>query len=213
MQQRAAVHAALGDPHRLAIVDALLPSDRSVAELGEQATLAGNLLAHHLDVLEDAGLIVRVISSGDKRRRYVRLCRGAFDSLRPSAKVPIDRPVLFVCTHNSARSQLAAALWNDITRQVAGSAGTHPATNVHPGAVAAARRAGIDLTRARPRLLVPRDLRGRRVITVCDRAHEELSPKKSWLHWSIADPIIAGDRRAFDATVDELRGRIEGLAA
>ena len=58
-----------------------------------------------------------------------------------------------MCTHNSARSQLAAALWTQLTNQPADSAGTHPAARVHPGAVAAARRAGLDLTDARPKLL------------------------------------------------------------
>ena len=54
-------------------------------------------------------------------------------------------PILFVCTHNSARSQLAAALWTATTGREALSAGTQPATRVHPGAVAAAARAGLVL--------------------------------------------------------------------
>ena len=49
---RAALHAALGEPLRLAIVDDLAVSDRSPGELGERHGLSANLLAHHLDVLE-----------------------------------------------------------------------------------------------------------------------------------------------------------------
>lgn len=67
------VHAALGDPSRLAIVDQLTGSDRSPQELQELLGVPSNLLAHHLDVLAAAGLIERSRSSGDGRRRYVHL--------------------------------------------------------------------------------------------------------------------------------------------
>ena len=70
---RARVHAALGDEHRLQIVDELYFADRTPRELGESLALPSNLLAHHLNVLEDAGLIGRVRSDGDRRRRYVKL--------------------------------------------------------------------------------------------------------------------------------------------
>ena len=115
---------------------------------------------------------------------------------------------LFVCTHNSARSQLAAALWTQLTDQPAESAGTHPAERVHRGAVAAARRAGLDLSDARPKLLDDVEDRPALVVTVCDRAHEELDPDPTWLHWSVPDPVAAPSRAAFDATVAELRDRI-----
>ena len=49
------------------------------------------------------------------------------------------------------------------------------------------------------------------VITVCDRAHEELPPHGDWLHWSIPDPVPLGTKAAFDAARDELRQRIESL--
>jgi protein-tyrosine-phosphatase len=123
------------------------------------------------------------------------------------------QPVLFVCTHNSARSQLAAALWARLTASSADSAGTHPAARVHPGAVAAARRVGLDLSDARPRSLTEPLLAGRLVITVCDRAHEELQPGPSWLHWSIPDPGATPTKAAFDGTVAELRRRITSLVA
>ena len=109
MEQRAAVHAALGEPSRLVIVDHLTGSDRSPQELQDAVGVPSNLLAHHLDVLEAAGLIERSRSSGDGRRRYVHLlARRSSTGLGPRIR-PINGPVLFVCTANSARSQLAAA--------------------------------------------------------------------------------------------------------
>ena len=55
LEQRAAHHAALGDPIRLTIVDELSVSDRSPIELRRLVGIESNLLAHHLDVLEAAG--------------------------------------------------------------------------------------------------------------------------------------------------------------
>ncbi|MCB1262135.1 MAG: winged helix-turn-helix transcriptional regulator, partial [Acidimicrobiales bacterium] len=81
VHERAARHAALGDPVRLAIVDELSTSDRAPVELRRRLDLASNLLAHHLDVLEAVGLIERSRSSGDGRRRYVHLCHAALDGL------------------------------------------------------------------------------------------------------------------------------------
>jgi protein-tyrosine-phosphatase len=209
VDQRAAVHAALGEPLRLAIVDDLATSDRSPKEIGARLGLATNLVAHHLDVLESVGLIERFISAGDRRRRYVRLAGGPLASLRaPVTARP--RRVLFVCTHNSARSQLAAALWRDRTGGAAESAGTHPADHVHPGAVSAARRAGLDLTDARPRVLGTLERRGL-VVTVCDRAHEELDVDPSWWHWSVPDPVADGTPAAFDAVVADLDARIRTI--
>jgi protein-tyrosine-phosphatase len=116
-----------------------------------------------------------------------------------------------VCTRNSARSQLAAALWEAVAGAPAGSAGTHPADRVHRGAVAAARRAGLDLSQARPRHLGEVRELPPVVVTVCDRAHEELTPGPTWLHWSVADPVPDGTRAAFDTTVAELRRRIDAV--
>jgi protein-tyrosine-phosphatase len=207
---RSARHAALGDPVRLAIVDELTTSDRAPTELQRLVAAPSNLLAHHLDVLEHVGLISRSRSSGDGRRRYVHLNREVLGALTPGRRRPVQR-ALFVCTHNSARSQLAAALWTQVTSQHADSAGTHPADRVHPGAIAAGRRAGLDLTRARPRRLDDVRRRPALVVTVCDRAHEELGDDRAWLHWSIPDPVPSPTRSAFDATVAELRSRISAL--
>ena len=174
--------------------------------------IESSLLAHHLDVLESAGMIVRSQSSGDGRRRYVHLVRSVFDGLVPGRRMVPER-ALFVCTRNSARSQLAAVLWRSLTGTSAESAGTHPAGRVHPGAIAAARRAGLDLTGARPRALDDIAVLPSVVVTVCDQAHEELTPEHHWLHWSIADPVTGGTRSAFDGALAELRDRIELLLA
>lgn len=209
LQQRVAVHFALGEPARLAIMDDLVSSDRSPKDLAIRHGLPTNLLSHHLDVLEAAGLIVRGASAGDGRRRYVRLVPAALYGLGLHAAA---RPgaVLFLCTHNSARSQLAAALWIARSGAPAASAGTHPAPRVHRGAVAAGRRAGLDLRAAVPRLVgrIPTDAQ---IVTVCDRAREELEPGSDWWHWSIPDPVESGTADAFDAVVADLGIRISGL--
>lgn len=212
LEQRAARHAALGDPVRLSIVDQLYVSDRSPVELRRRLGLESNLLAHHLDVLERIGMIERSRSSGDGRRRYVHLRPAALEDLRPGRALPAAA-ALFVCSANSARSQLAAALWQQATGTPALSAGTHPAAQVHPGAVAAADRAGLDLGRAVPRRLQDVDAPPSLVVTVCDRAHEELDAGDTWLHWSVPDPVPVGTKAAFDATVVELRARIRAVTA
>jgi ArsR family transcriptional regulator, arsenate/arsenite/antimonite-responsive transcriptional repressor / arsenate reductase (thioredoxin) len=210
VRARAARHAALSDPVRLAIVDELALSDRAPVELRRLVGVESNLLAHHLDVLASVGMISRSRSSGDGRRRYVHLVRESLCELPPGRPMT-PRRALFVCTRNSARSQLAAALWRSIARAPADSAGTDPAPHVHPGAIAAATRAGLDLADAATRRLDQVGRLPRLVITVCDQAHEEIAPHDSWLHWSIADPVAARRRSAFDDALAELRARITAL--
>jgi protein-tyrosine-phosphatase len=192
------------------MVDELAVSDRSPTELGTRFDLPSNLLTHHLDVLADAGLIERITSTGDRRRRYVRLHHAAVLDLG-IATARTAGTALFVCSHNSARSQLAAALWEARTGRAAASAGTHPADRVHPGAVAAARRAGLELGDATPRALDPAHAADV-VVTVCDRAHEELTPDDDWWHWSLPDPVTQGGAKAFDATIAALDERILACA-
>lgn len=212
IELRAAIHAALGEPVRLAIVEDLATSDRAPTDLATRHGLPGNLLAHHLDVLERVGLIQRHVSTGDRRRRYVQLRP---DVLRTLAGVgrPRTGRALFICSHNSARSQLAAALWRVRTGDPADSAGTHPADRVHPGAIAAAKRAGLDIGDAQPRALRSADTGVDVVVTVCDRAHEELEAAPEWLHWSITDPAGVGQARAFDQAVVELDERITAVSS
>ena len=150
LARRAAVHAALADPARLAITDTLLAGDASPSELAGMLAMPSNLLAHHLRVLEQAGVITRRRSEGDRRRTYLRLVPGALDPLAaPPARTA--RRVLFVCTANSARSHLAAALWRRASSIPAASAGTRPGPAIDPGAIAAARRHRLPLPRLRPR--------------------------------------------------------------
>jgi protein-tyrosine-phosphatase len=219
--RRARVHAALGEPARLAMVDRLVLGDASPGELGAELGLATNLLAHHLRVLQDAGVVRRIRSEGDKRRAYLQL-RLDDPLVRSAASVPawpvrpvagvIGRRVVFVCTRNSARSQLAAARWARVSAVPAACAGTHPAARVHPGAIAAGRRHGLRLGRARTahldQVLRPADL----VVAVCDGAHEELDPGLSRLHWSVPDPVRIGTDDAFDAAYAEIDRRVEILA-
>ncbi len=155
-------------------------------------------------------MIERSRSSGDKRRRYVHLVRESFEKLAPRNRIPLGE-ALFVCSANSARSQLAAALWRQATGEPALSAGTHPADRVHPGAIAAARRAGLDLRSATPRDVAEIDSIPPLAITVCDRAHEEIGANESWLHWSVPDPVSVGTADAFDSTVEEIRDRVRSL--
>jgi protein-tyrosine-phosphatase len=120
--------------------------------------------------------------------------------------------VLFVCTANSARSHLAAALWRRASKVPAASAGTVPAAAIHPGALAAAGRRHLAVPRVRPRHIddVRRD--GDLVVTVCDLAREELGRRVA-VHWSVPDPVPAGDPASFDAVLDDLGGRMGQLAA
>jgi protein-tyrosine-phosphatase len=209
---RSKVHAALGEPVRLAIVDTLALGDASPGEIGEALGLATNLVAHHLNVLRDAGVVERSRSEGDRRRTYLRLVPTALAALASPPPRPVTR-VVFVCTHNSARSQLAAAQWALRSRIPAASAGTHPADRVHPRAVRIARRHGLSLDRARTAHVA--DVIGREdlVIAVCDRAHERLG---EWaadrLHWSVPDPAKVGTDDAFEAAYGEIAGRIDRLA-
>lgn len=209
--RRAAAHAALGDPTRLRIVDHLLTADASPSELGAMLGISSNLLAHHLRALERAGLVSRRRSEGDGRRTYLRLADSGLELLSPPASDPPTR-VLFVCTGNSARSQLASALWRRAGTAVpAASAGTHPADRIAPGAVDAARRHALPLPRTRPRHVDDVLADGDLVVTVCDRAHEEAAVRAD-LHWSVPDPVPAGTQRAFDAAYDEIAARVTTLA-
>ena len=211
LRRRVAVHAALSDLVRLAAVDLLSVSDVAPSELQALLDVPSNLLAHHVRVLEQAGIVERSRSEGDRRRTYLRLVRGSLDGLGP---VPVRTAprVVFVCTHNSARSQLAAVLWRRRSTIPAASAGTHPAERVHPGAVAAASRQGISLRGTRPvhvdQVAESADL----IVAVCDNAHEELPRGTPRLHWSVPDPVRAGSDEAFDHTIDDLAERIDGIA-
>ncbi|CAB4939546.1 unannotated protein [freshwater metagenome] len=205
--------AALGDPTRLAIVDLLMAQDLTPDSLIESLGIPGNLLAHHLKSLQSAGLIARRKSQNDRRRMYVHLMRDSLEGLLPSPAAIAAPRIVFVCTHNSARSVLAEAIWATISEVPGTSAGTHPASRINPQATAAARRAGVRITRPVPQsvlsVLRPDDL----VVSVCDAVNEDLEPLANpRLHWSIPDPAGIGTDEAFDAAVIDITERTALLA-
>jgi ArsR family transcriptional regulator, arsenate/arsenite/antimonite-responsive transcriptional repressor / arsenate reductase (thioredoxin) len=210
LERRAAVHAALADPARLAITDTLADGDASPSELAAMLAMPSNLLAHHLRVLEGAGMVTRRRSEGDRRRSYLRLVPGSLGKLAGQPTRSAQR-VLFVCTANSARSHLAAALWRQASSVPVASAGTRPASAIDPGAIDAADRRQLPLPRRRPRRVSDVRHDGDLVVTVCDLAHEELGGLAA-VHWSVPDPVPAGDPESFDATLDELDHRVRLLA-
>jgi hypothetical protein len=69
----------------------------------------------------------------------------------------------------------------------------------------------LELDRATSRL-DPADLTSRFVVTVCDRAYEEIGTESTALHWSVADPAARGGRRAFDDALAEIDRRVAILA-
>ena len=210
VEARAARHAALGDASRLQIIDLLTLGDLSPSEVQAVLGIPGNLVAHHLKVLEAAGMVARSRSEADKRRSYVRLTDTALTGLMPGRVERASR-VVFVCTANSARSQLAAALWSTRSSIPAASAGTHPADKIAPGAVSTADRHALELPTGPPRELSTVLTDSDFVVTVCDNAHEEIGVTGD-LHWSIADPVRVGTDDAFDTAYAELERRIAELA-
>lgn len=129
--------------------------------------------------------------------------------------------ILFICTGNSCRSQMAEGLLRNLSRGTieAASAGTHPKI-IHPDAIRCMAEIGIDISAQRAKSL---DLYlGERldyVITVCDQAKEScpVFPGASeYLHWSIPDPAPTpgtDEERmlVFRQVREELTGRIEEL--
>ena len=129
--------------------------------------------------------------------------------------------VLFLCTHNSARSQIAEAVMERKAAQMApgrfqvASAGSSPGKEVHPGAIKALADYGIQWTGKRPKSID--DVKGERwdlVITVCDRAKETcpiIPGKPAYAHWGMDDPsetIGPEQARAFKDTLTYLSRRI-----
>lgn len=133
-----------------------------------------------------------------------------------------QRPrVLFLCTHNSARSQMAEGLLRDLAgdRFDVHSAGTE-ATEVRREAIAAMAEMGIDIAGQRSKTLHPYlDQRVDWLITVCDQAREAcpvLPRVRNQLHWSVADPsAVEGAERlpAFREAREDLRARIAAFVA
>jgi protein-tyrosine-phosphatase len=210
LDERVARHAALADRVRLRIVDQLTVGDASPSDLEEMLDISSSLLAHHLNVLSSAGIVSRSRSEGDRRRSYVTLTAAAFDERGASAVLTAPR-VVFVCTANSARSQLAAALWSRRSSVPVASAGTHPAAEVAPGAVRVGRLHNLALGRQKPQSVADVVEPGDFIVTVCDVAHEEV-PGRVAAHWSIPDPVRIGTDPAFEAAYTEIERRVDHLA-
>ncbi len=209
LSDRAAVHAALGEPIRLAVAEALTESDRTPASLAAQLAIGSNLLAHHLNILDAAGVLVRLPSEADRRRVYLQLTEVGREAVRGHG-VPAQR-VLFVCTHNSARSQFAEVLWRRRSAVPVSSAGTRPADRVHPKAARVAGRRGFPIVMAEPAEYKDAMAVGALVVTVCDQADEQLQ-SRAHLHWSVPDPARADRIAAFNAAFDQIAERVDRLA-
>jgi arsenate reductase len=140
--------------------------------------------------------------------------------MAPAAKLR----VLFLCTHNSARSQIAEALLarKGRDRFSVASAGAQPAQRVHPAAVDVLREHGIDWTNHTPKALdqVTHD-EWDLIITLCDRARETCPTfpgQPVFAHWSMEDPAEVPtendlQRKAFHETVAYLSRRIDLMMA
>jgi protein-tyrosine-phosphatase len=229
-----------GHPLRWQLLRHLSGSDRRVHELTALVDEPQNVVSYHLGKLREAELVTARRSSADRRDAYyaVDLTRVASvltatgAALHPAlgrlaaAEPPSGTRVLFLCTGNSARSQIAEALVVDRSggRIDARSAGSHPKP-LHPNAIRVMREEhGIDLE-GRPSTHVQEvaDQRFDRVITLCDRVREvcpELPGAPRTAHWSLPDPAAGPDAAehertypAFVRTAAEIDRRIGFLLA
>jgi protein-tyrosine-phosphatase/DNA-binding transcriptional ArsR family regulator len=208
-----------GHPLRWELLSELARSDRRVGELCALADRRQSLVSYHLRQLRDGGLVSARRSSADGRDSYSVLelarCRELLASagaeLHPAlAPVAPERAstsasVLFLCTGNSARSQMAEALFPG----TAVSAGSHPKP-LHPYAIQVMRDRGIDISARRSKHLsefAARDFDY--VISLCDRVREvcpEFPGGPELVHWSIPEPEPT--LAAFERTAAELETRI-----
>jgi thioredoxin type arsenate reductase len=226
---------------RWQVLSALSPGDLRVGELIQVLDQPANLVSYHLKLLRESGLVGFRRSSADGRDLYYSLNLErlqalyfvAGEQLHPALHV--DRSclglanlavqgrlrMLFVCTHNSARSQMAEALM----RRAAGeavevySAGSRPSA-VHPLAVKVMAARGIDISHHHSKHIEEfTDQTFDYLITVCDRAREVcpvFPDEPVTIHWSLPDPAEMGDTQqerylAFQRTADQLTTRIQYL--
>jgi protein-tyrosine-phosphatase/DNA-binding transcriptional ArsR family regulator len=224
-----------GHPLRWRLLRELARSDRSVNEMMELVDEPQNLVSYHLGKLRDGRLVTGRRSSADRRDTYYRLelwhvgellsaTGGALHPglrLTPPARAdgsvdPVK--VLFLCTGNSARSQMAEALIRDRSGGTveAFSAGSYPRP-LHPNAVRVMRdEYGLDISgQASKHLDVFAGQHFDRVITLCDKVREvcpEFPGAPEAIHWSIANPAD-GDAPLFSQVAAELEIRIAFLLA
>jgi ArsR family transcriptional regulator, arsenate/arsenite/antimonite-responsive transcriptional repressor / arsenate reductase (thioredoxin) len=209
-----------GHPVRWRLLTELARSDLRVGELAAIVGQPQNTVSYHLARLRAGGLVSMRRSSADHRDSYYRLELGRCGellaatgaALHPGLATTPPAPagrrrraaavgVLFVCTGNSARSQIAEALLAHAAgdRVQAASAGSHP-KDLHPNAVRVMREYGIDLAGRRSKHL--NEFTGHRfdyVITLCDKVREgcpEFPGGPQPVHWSIPDPAAEGTGQA-----------------
>lgn len=224
---------------RWQLVRALALSDYRVQELVNRIGRPLNLVSYHLKQLRAHQLVTERRSSADARDVYYHLDLERLHTLYltsgealhptvtgcepvPVAETQVASParILFLCTHNSARSQMAEALVRHFggKRVLAFSAGSQPA-DVHPEAVRAMATMGIDISQQQSKHLdVFANQSFDYIITVCDRVREVCplfpdDPER--IHWSFADPAAVADaaarERAFQQTAQQLVLRIRHL--
>lgn len=224
---------------RWQILLALANSDYRVNELVKLIKEPANLVSYHLRSLRLKNLVTERRSSADSRDIYYSLNLDQFRKmyleagqvLHPALGTQTDTEtkamattparVLFLCTHNSARSQMAEALLRQLggSRVEVYSAGSEP-SSIHPLAVKVMTSRSIDLSTHRAKHLqefIGQDFDY--VITVCDQVREVCpvfpgDPEK--IHWSFPDPVviegnIATQQKGFEDTARELTTRIQYL--
>jgi ArsR family transcriptional regulator, arsenate/arsenite/antimonite-responsive transcriptional repressor / arsenate reductase (thioredoxin) len=230
------------DPLRWRLLSELARSDRRVRELCGLLERRQSLVSYHLGRLRAEGLVASRRSAADGRDSYYvldlarcgELLANSGGTLHPALRLAESPPrewirvsrsarprVLFLCTGNSARSQIAEALVQALTRGAvdASSAGSHPKP-LHPNAVRVMREHGVDLGCRRSKHLSEfADQRFDYVISLCDRVREvcpEFPGHPDVIHWSIPDPAREGSTDeetypAFQRTASELATRIPFL--
>ncbi len=127
-----------------------------------------------------------------------------------------DRPaVLFVCVHNAGRSQMAAGYLQHLAgdRIEVLSAGSQPADQVNPAAVAAMAEEGIDIAGEQPKLLTDSAVQVADVVITMGCGDEcPFYPGKRYEDWELDDPAGQGVD-AVRPIRDEIRRRVENLVA
>jgi ArsR family transcriptional regulator, arsenate/arsenite/antimonite-responsive transcriptional repressor / arsenate reductase (thioredoxin) len=219
-----------GHPIRWAILRELAHSDLRVRELTAVLDERQSLVSYHLSRLRSDGLVSTRRSSFDGRDAYYRAdlarCEALLSQtgaeLHPALRLvappppdPATTRVLFLCTGNSARSQIAEALLRDMApgRADAFSAGSAPKP-VHPEAIRTMRKRGIDIGAAQSKhLSVFAAERFDHVVSLCDRVREvcpEFPGSPDTAHWSVPDPALEPGEpaAAFARVADELAERI-----
>ena len=231
-----------GHPVRWRLLSELAQSDRRVRELTAAVGEPQNLVSYHLRRLRTAEMVFTRRSAHDGRDVYYglnlehcgRLLADAGAALHPglrfAASTSVGAPrrrrsspprVLFLCTGNSSRSQIAEALLQQLSGGAvqALSAGSRP-TSLHPNAVRVMRERGFDISERQSKQL-GRFSRRRfdYVISLCDRVREvcpEFPGGPQAIHWSIPDPAAQPGSseetyRVFEQTAAELETRIRFL--